>query len=337
MEGCRSRRGPRCRRDRDVMIDLPGRFVAEEFGALGDGVADDWQALADVLAAAGATPVILRPGGVYRVSQSLVIREGGFDTMQPGHPAELRPKDGMGGQYDIIRLVPTLQGRRFVLRDLIIGSGLIGVHGVPGMPRSIQRQSVFERIRVTGCAGAGFKFENLDAIGVVFDRIETENCQGNGIHFRGTATLNGATLRNIRVVGSGLHGILLENLNTQADQPAVHLEGIISEYNLGSGLRLKGIQGTAVSLHLEGNDNDQTGGDNADLVLSSSGGVHSRLSVEGLYCSNPRHPQQWRVMGLGPSKQTLLLTLPTIRGGVVNVKHLNLTVTPEGAVNTVVA
>jgi hypothetical protein len=287
---------------------------------------DDWAAITMALAAAGQRPVLLLGTNYHVLSRPLMIAQGGI-MGPPSYPAKIKPT---AHTFNLIHLKPAANAR-LVLKDLFLTGGFHTIYGegagVSGGYLSFH--SVIDNIQIGGFnTGDGFFFDNLPAIGVNFNNIRAEGCV-NGLRFSGDSVLNASQVTNCRAATCSQTGMLFENTNEFADTPAVIISGCTAEYNNGSGMELIGCQANLISPHFEGNDNDRTG--EADLLLGSSGApggsqVHSRVVCSAPYFSLPRHPKNIRISGSIPGFQTLVLILPTIRGGVVDARRLDLTV-----------
>lgn len=356
--------------ERPVQDKLRESISAADFGALGDnsalrvsqwltggshsrgaanltelramtGIADleltdtiDWAAITMALAAAGTRPVNLL--GIHRTSRSVLITQGGL--MGPtGHPTALVP---LSNAFNVIHLRPA-PNTRIVLKDLKITGGKNGIYGDASAGGYLSFHSVIDNLQLGGnrqVGTSGFFLDGLQAIGVRFNNIRVEAYE-HGLRFRGESILNASQLYSCRAATCLNTGMLFENTHASADTPAVLVSGCTVEYNYGPGMKFDGYEATVIGSHFEGNDNDQSG-DGPDLLLSSSGEpspsrVHSRVVCIGSYWSAPRHPQGWRISGSPNGTQTLVLIMPTIRGGVVNDANLALTIIPAGAATVV--
>lgn len=302
---------------------------ARDYGAVGDGVTDDWAALWTAIQAAGARPVFL-PTGHYKISQPLVFEEGGLLGESVGIVRDnnaCRISAIVNGAHDIIQLVPPSNDNPFFFRHLMLTSGLIGFHGISDIAnRRVWRDSVFDNIRVAGCTSDGFAWDKLWAIGCMFMRLHAENNGGHGIRFSGRAQLNAAQFINGRSAFNRGAGWLFENTNSNENIPAVGLVGCTAEWNDGPGIHFKGYNAGCLAPYLEGNDLNQDGY-GPDLFLESNpdGSVKSQITCIDPYFGPVKHPDNVRISGIGGS-QGLILINPKFMStnNVIDAGKLNL-------------
>lgn len=157
-------------------LNNSGYDVKADFGAVGNGTADDTSAIAAAIAAAAASPegTVLLPRGDYRTSAPLVVPRNvtlqgqhaarWLQASGAGQPARIRPlstfsgtavvwmKDKEQGGYSVE------QGGQRIVGIAIDGSSLAGgnsVHGILGMGQV--RDVRIENCHVTNVGGDGYR------------------------------------------------------------------------------------------------------------------------------------------------------------------------------------
>jgi hypothetical protein len=290
----------------------------------------DWAAITAAKNFALERPVYL-PAGKYRIARALTFERGGLhgemvSAGTPGYNVSIRRKAGAPAS-DIIRLAPPASNRHFIFKNLALNGGTRSFYASGNA--SIEQNSVFENIVVSGALKEGFFFDGLRAIGCHFRKIKTENCGSHGIRFTGQAMLNGSQIESCRCVKNGGHGFFFENTHNEAYTPGVVLSGLIAEYNDGSGIKLVGYQAVLYSPYFEFNDRDASG--DPDLVLGSTDGTFSRVHAHATciqpFFSGNHHPDFVKIAGSPGGPQQLVLVQPQLGSAFkIDTTHLVLAV-----------
>jgi len=139
--------------------DLGGVLTPQQFGAKGDGSADDTVALHALRAAAALTSgvTIVLPRGIYAYTTSpnwclpgvQMIGEGGAILRHTGTGAALRIEAGPAGMNGLLFRDLTIQGN---------------AQTTPGVSVATIYRSTFERLRVQGCALTAPAFQIAAAV-----------------------------------------------------------------------------------------------------------------------------------------------------------------------------
>lgn len=200
---------------------------AAEFGARGDGRADDTAALQAALDATFAREggrVLVIPPGVYRVSRTLTVdftREGGTNPTRQsvirGHGAIL--KADMSGGGDVLVFTSHATTRYLLIDGLTVqGRGGEG-NGIVldcNRERSYIYNFCLRDVVVQGCGGDGLRMIGNVFEGQVFNSYFRDN-KGNGVTLGHGP--NGGILSAIHIFGcvfggNGVHGAALVNKAT---------------------------------------------------------------------------------------------------------------------------
>lgn len=197
-------------------------------GLVGDGVADDTEALQGLIDA-GAGPVVL-PGGVYRLTRPVVIRlrERGY-TMVHGH--------------GVTRVVMAGPGPAF---------RFVGTHAAPAHPEGVSA-AVWDRERMPLLRDLEIRGDHPASIGVQFEGTMQAvmtglniRCCRVGVHFHGL---------NRNVILSHCHVYDNHDIGVHFDHVNLH-QAIISachiSYNALAGIKVEG--GDMRNFQFVGND-----------------------------------------------------------------------------------
>jgi len=207
-----------------ILFNRADWVSVKEFGAKGDGVTDDTQAIQNALSS-GAS-VVFFPRGTYLVTSTLNI---GFDTILIGAGRRrtiINPKGDITG----LRIN---SANRVCIRDLFIQSidhsaryGLVVGTG--------SHNCRVENVEIMGFTGAGIRVED-NCWDQYFEDILISGCSGDG--FQAGATFNDATLVHVQAVSNGGNGFTF-----LGSSPALSVSCIEchAETNGGSGFYLYG-------------------------------------------------------------------------------------------------
>ena len=257
---------------RTVQEKLRESVSVKDFGAVGDGIADDAEA---IQAACNYNPsgAVIFPPGVYIVSQMISVPPS---VVLIGSGKAATVKQGNGANLDAI------------FRS-----------GVSGSTNTSLR--VFN-LRIDGnrsnqTNGAGHGFHLLRAIYAWFDLCEVVNCRGDGIRVETEANNFENYVRNCRVFGSGGRNVAFVGLGTDC-----HVRGGNYGYSVGSSIFLStasssindstiwggnlsayGIELYGVSCQIRNNEIE---GCTKDGVLISSFARHTFVEGNKLYANS---------------------------------------------------
>jgi hypothetical protein len=200
----------------------------KDFGATGDGVADDFQEFKAVLDSAAKTGAkVLVPAGIYRLSKTLVLKDGitivgegmGSDPLQTPFNGSLLLYEGNGFAIKI-------EGHTSGVRDIVIRDNSDGnANGgilVSGNGRLVENVNLSNVLISNFVGGTGLKLLAKNDGGIAyaaFNNIRVRNAK-KGIHINDDNTgsfVNSNSFYSCQISGGGFdYGLLIDagNNNT---------------------------------------------------------------------------------------------------------------------------
>ena len=200
-----------------------GFVSVSSFGAKGDGVADDKEAIQSAIDAAGSLPVRFTPGCTYLLGSSLLLPSG---TSLTGYGATLKASAGAGH-----RLITTYDPDNV---------------RVSGLTLDLNRSNVTAPVSefTTEMTGIQIDATAAGAVGVVVQDVTVINGHQYGIYVSGDSGLPvEIALRNVAVSGCRIGVLIVEGLDVQVvggDFSDNRQGGIY--LHAGSGHRLRGLR-----------------------------------------------------------------------------------------------
>jgi len=220
-------------------------FNVLDYGAVGDGVADDAPAIqAAIDAAQTATGSVYLPTGAYKIGTKLTISApigfiGEANLIQ--NTADRRGTYLIKGA-DVIAIEVTSSAGS-TLRDFaVVGSGSDTTQGIKLTQCG---RSKLERISVVACGSHGIEYNNGNLTS--FHDIYVLGNDGDGLLVNGAAVpdTNAAVFINIDARGNG--GVGFNNANGWNNYGI----GITAQENLGAGVRLDNSRGCDFTVYAE--------------------------------------------------------------------------------------
>jgi hypothetical protein len=201
----------------------------KDFGAVGDGVADDTRALRHAIEAGDGE--ILFPRGTYRVSETIEVKldESGFLAF-----------DGMGGTATLL-----MAGTGPALR-------LVGTHNRAAHPGEFQ-PNVWQNQRMPTIRHLAFAADHPEADGI--ELVKTMQATIEGVHIRQMRHGIRLVERNRNVIISGCHIYHNRGIGVYMDGVNLHQINIIGNhisYNRLGGIRIE--RSEVRNLQITGND-----------------------------------------------------------------------------------
>jgi hypothetical protein len=256
---------------RTVDSKLKDVVSVKDFGAVGNGVADDTAA---IQAAINASNYVYFPEGYYKITASLDISKN--ITLL-----------GSGPTYDGTRITQFTAGQDifssisanntyFNISGFVLTGARYGIRFVDGYP---QKASTIFNCAINSCTiginlestmpGVGSVFINASVVNVVI-----EGC-GTGISSTGYSMVNGSSFRDIRILDCD-YGVYFEETTLSSITPAVELANFTLENIDYYGMILKGICAVISNLYTE-----QVGNlaDVPDIALGGTGNPVTRICL----------------------------------------------------------
>ena len=256
---------------RTVDSKLKDMVSVKDFGAVGDGVANDTVA---IQAAIDASNYVYFPEGYYKITASLNISKN--ITLL-----------GSGPTFDGTRITQFTAGQDifssisagntyFNISGFVLTGARYGIRFLDGYP---QKASTIFNCAIYSCT-VGINLEStLPLVGSVFINASVvnviiEGC-GTGIDSRGYAMVNGSSFRDIRILSCD-YGVYLEETNLGSITSAVELANFTLENINYYGMILKGICAVISNLYTE-----QVGelSDVPDIALGGTGNPVTRICL----------------------------------------------------------
>ncbi|MFO0802319.1 MAG: right-handed parallel beta-helix repeat-containing protein [Gemmataceae bacterium] len=258
---------------------LPGGDV-RDFGAKGDGVADDSAAIQKALDASPGT-VFFSPGA-YRITKPIVIDldKTGFTTLR-----------GNG----VARVIMAGEGSAFKF---------IGTHGGTAQPSSV-KDNVWAKERMPGVDGIEIVGEHEKANGIeaagtmklTITRVLIRRCF-HGIHLT-------SRNRNVLIADSHIYhnrgiGVFMDKVNLHQ----INITGSHISYNDGGGVAC--IGGEVRNIQITGCDieanHGKDGPPTANVLVDSTGGTNAEVAITGNTIQHTRNaPGSANVRIKGPT------------------------------------
>lgn len=247
----------------ELGIDLNTKFISvKDFGAVGDGTTDDTvalQAALDYVCNNSNTTGFIGPSlyvqrGNYRITANLVAPAAGANV-QPlvmfgeGTSGNIQSRI-FANNVAVTRILDiddngSSRGGNYIRNltfDGVAGTADYGIYS------ERLTDSVFDRVRITGCSSAGFYWENGWVVRMVNCDIRSNT--GNGVECNGQG--NGFYCAGTHIANNSLVGILLRT-GTNTTITGSTLEG-----NAGAAIYIRNVEGLSVlSNYFE--DNGTTG------------------------------------------------------------------------------
>ncbi len=257
-----------------------GKLSVLDFGAIGNGIADDTQAIQKAVNSKAAT--LDFPAGTYRLTKTITINldEVGFTSLTADGTAQIV----MAGAGPAFRFV--------------------GTHGGTADPESAQA-NVWQKQRMPQVTGLAISGEHAEADGI--EAAGTMQLTVTGVHLR--ALRHGIHLveRNRNVLITGCHiyhnrgcGIYLDHVNLHQ----TNIVGSHISYNGGGGVVVRG--GEVRNVHITGCDIEANqaadGPPTANVLFDSTDGSMAEAAIVGCTIQHSRPAPQSaniRILGKG--------------------------------------
>lgn len=301
-------------------------------GAVGDGIADDSDAVEAIL----NTPNAVLPPGTFRVTRTLTVNADPVLTYVPGF--RLRGA-GMDRTTILIDHADTDPGIRFITntaRKYVRGIELEGftlrpktkTAGQAGVEAVGILFAELNRVRIDGFGGDGFKVPlrtdldvNSDAYQLgytVFRNTIISNCDGWGLNAPGGLAFAVTLLEQSQIVNNGLGGAWIACHTFKTLRSVFGNNGALSA-GAGGGLVLDRVQAVPTLFVDDGTEWD--GNHNYHLWLKSVASAHINgrfLAKEGFIAGALAPAVSIKLGDAGKTVRSVLLDAPHVRTDVAN-------------------
>ena len=262
---------------------LANRFAdtvnVKDFGAVGDGVADDTAAFTSALASENVVHV---PIGVYRITSSLsfqnsdLVGEGWGSVIEGDIVAAANPLIKAGRSVFINNVSVRYKTSRVTGSETQGQRVLIATYGGPN-DYALQRGSEIRNVFFGACGTAIYSPTNYAAFSVTLDTLEIDGYTFRGIDFN-APNRTGNVYRNIYIkssLASPNAGFYLDGEESECVIDQLNVEH--TQFSLAP-VVLRDVRGLAAStIHIEGCDLTAT--DKSYVLFENSSGSIETLSV----------------------------------------------------------
>jgi hypothetical protein len=200
---------------------INGTVNVKDFGAVGDGVADDTNAIRAAVLAAPSNASIYIPAGVYLITAAIPISRSNISVSGAGAAATKIVMGANASPYSAFQLISGVAGgsiNRVTISDMQIdGNKSVVTAGSNGIFIRCTTQHIISEVSIsnvtlTACANAGILLEGLDNGANDSFRVEQTHIHNCRIYASGGVGLSQFKTNNTTISGCVVSDSGLENL-----------------------------------------------------------------------------------------------------------------------------